>query len=194
MKNKLLILLVSVGLLFTGKVVAQEGLVSLGLKETCESEGITFNHQEYEESENKANIYLFRGQSCSVCYEFISYLEKMTDTHGKYFNLISYEIWGNTENEKLMKKVAKHFGDKVTGVPYIVIGDNSWNGFSEDMVEEIFSAIIEEYENGNANEVVPAIINNVDKIDTTDIIITLAIIGTVGLFVFTMLKTKNKEV
>lgn len=162
--------------------------VSLGLKEACESENISFNHESYKESSEKANIYLFRGSGCSHCYDFLTYLEAMTEEYGKYFNLISYEVWQNEENNKLMKETASKMGDQVTGVPYIVIGNQSWNGYGEDLNEEIYNAIMKEYENGNKNDVF-----NRKKSPLTDVFVVTGAIVLVGLFIYARSKTKEEQ-
>lgn len=166
----------------------QTKTVSLGLKEACESENITFNHENYKESNEKANIYLFRGSGCSHCYEFLTYLEAMAEEFGKYFNLISYEVWQNEENNKLMKETASKMGETVTGVPYIVIGDKSWNGYGEDLNEEIYNAIMEEYKNGNKNDVF-----NRKKSPLTDVLVVTGAVVLVGLFIYARSKTKEGQ-
>ncbi len=45
-----------------------------------------------------------------------------------------------------MQKVAKARGETAEGVPYIIIGNKSWNGFAEDYEEEILAQIKSEFE------------------------------------------------
>lgn len=189
MKKTVMYLLI--GILLVPTLALAEGenkTVSLGLKEACESENISFNHESYKESNEKANIYLFRGSGCSHCYDFLTYLEAMTEEYGKYFNLISYEVWQNEENNKLMKETASKMGDQVTGVPYIVIGNQSWNGYGEDLNEEIYNAIMKEYENGNKNDVF-----NRKKSPLTDVFVVTGAIVLVGLFIYARSKTKEEQ-
>lgn len=189
MKKTVMYLLIGI-LLVPTLALAEEKKepVSLGLKEACESENISFNHESYKESSEKANIYLFRGSGCSHCYDFLTYLEAMTEEYGKYFNLISYEVWQNEENNKLMKETASKMGDQVTGVPYIVIGNQSWNGYGEDLNEEIYNAIMKEYENGNKNDVF-----NRKKSPLTDVFVVTGAIVLVGLFIYARSKTKEEQ-
>ena len=60
-----------------------------------------------------------------------------------FYNLIDYEVWYNTDNSDLMQKVADARGEEAEGVPYIIIGDKSWNGFDssyeEDMINQMKS-------------------------------------------------------
>jgi glutaredoxin len=52
-----------------------------------------------------------------------------------------YEVWYNDDNAKFMQDVATSRGEEVNGVPYIIIGDKSWKGFTDSyenaMLEEI---------------------------------------------------------
>lgn len=54
------------------------------------------------------------------------------EEYGKYFNLVSYEIFNDSNNSKLFEQVSKFMdGEAATGVPYIVIGDTVFGGFKE---------------------------------------------------------------
>lgn len=142
MKKILSILLV--GLLFV-PMLASADTVTQTLEEALTEEGIAHDLKDYKESEDKINIYLFRGNGCGHCKAFITFLSENIDELGKYFNLVSYEILGNTDNAKLMSKVSKFFGEEATGVPYIVIGDKYFAGYGESLNQEIKDAIKELY-------------------------------------------------
>lgn len=187
------LLLVLILCLFSSTVYAKGEYVSLGLKAACESEGIFFDHSEYHESDEKANIYMFRGQGCEHCYEFLTYLEVMTEKYGDMFNLISYEVWGNSENKRLMERVVRKLRDENSGVPYIVIGNKSWAGYSETLNEEIFAAMEEEFENKNANDVVIKVINEKDTFGFDDFFVICGAIALVGLIFFARSKTKESS-
>ncbi len=196
MKKKILVLmLLSLFLVPVGVWAEDEknDYTSMGLRQACESEGISFNHPDYEEGEEKANIYLFRGSGCEHCYDFLTYLEAITEEYGDTFNLISYEVWYDQNNNELLEKVAKKLRDDVTGVPYIVIGKNSWAGYSESLNEEIFQAIQEEYENKNKNDVVTGVINYEKKFGITDILIPACFIIFVFLIIYARWKTGKEQ-
>ncbi len=191
MKKKIILLVLGSILMFPWNVWGKEKeYSSLGLKETCESEGILFSHPNYQEQEGKANIYLFRGSGCEHCYQFLTYLEAITEKYGETFNLISYEVWQNENNYQLMEKVSKKLGEKANGVPYIVIGKHFWAGYSESLNEEIFQAIEEEYQNKNKNDIVSKIIQEEGTLKSIDFIIPISFLFLIFLLFYARNKTK----
>ena len=147
-------------LLLPSKVNAE--VESTGIKEVVEEEIQLFKGAEgyseaveqlekidlsnYEESKDKVNVYLFRGNTCSHCFDAVTFFASIAGEYGNYFNLKSYEVWSNSDNSDLMSKVAEKLGDEVNGVPYIVIGKKAWSGFTDSYGDEIKSAIKEQYE------------------------------------------------
>lgn len=192
-KKIIVFLLLTVFMIPTACLAAPEDYISTGLQEACEEEQIEFNHPNYKESEEKANIYLFRGSGCSHCYEFLTYLEAMTEEYGKYFNLISYEVWNHENNQELLERVAKKLGDDVGGVPYIVIGKHSWAGYSESLNEEIYEAIQEEYENKNKNDIVIQAVNYKKTFGVADVLVTFGFLLMIFLIVYARRRTKVEE-
>ena len=55
--------------------------------------------------------------------------------------IFDYETWYNQDNAKLMEAIAKSRGETAEGVPYIIIGNKSWNGFTESYEQEIINEI-----------------------------------------------------
>ena len=108
----------------------------------------------YKESDKKVNVYLFRGLGCGFCRGFIEYLNNNIDELGEYFNLVSYEVWNDNTNSKLLTEVGNFTGVPARGVPYIVVGDKVFDGFTEAVYGEDFKAkLIEEYNNKNRYDV-----------------------------------------
>jgi len=91
--------------------------------------------------DGKAVVYLFRGEGCPHCTDAENWLESIKEEYGKYFTVIDYETWYNAENAEFMKKVAESRGENVLGVPYIIIGNKSWNGFTESYEDEMLREI-----------------------------------------------------
>ena len=107
------------------------------LKETLEAEGIELENKDYEETEDQVIIYLFRGQGCSHCKEFLEFLNSISNEYGKYFKLVSFEVWYDEANGSLLTSVADLLGEEASGVPFIVIGDSVYPGYAESMAETI---------------------------------------------------------
>ena len=112
------------------------------LSEAIKDEEIKNDLGDYDDNEEKPVIYLFRGKGCSHCYEFLEYASSdLVKEKGDKFRMVTYEVWNNEANAKLMQKVSDYFKDDASGVPYIVIGDKTFNGYSESMNKEIEEAI-----------------------------------------------------
>ena len=99
-----------------------------------------------EEESNEVNVYFFRGEGCSHCAEAEAWFESIEEEYGSKFKIVDYETWYNSENAELMQKVAKARGETAEGVPYIIVGNKSWNGFAEDYADEILAQIESEFE------------------------------------------------
>ncbi len=111
------------------------------LKETLEAENIELENKDYEENDKQVTIYLFRGQGCPHCQEFLEFLNGLTKDDGYKFKLVSFETWKDKENNTLMGQIAEQLGVEVTGVPFIVIGDQSFPGYASTYDDQIKSAI-----------------------------------------------------
>lgn len=114
----------------------------------------------------KINVYIFYGSTCPHCHHAFEFFDSIEEDYGKYYNIKRYEtwLWDNIDNSKALEKVAAHFGtakDKI-GVPYIVIGDKVFLGYSEDYNDEIKEQIVNTYneENKEKKDVVGPILNN----------------------------------
>lgn len=112
------------------------------LSEAIKDEEIENDLGDYDDNEEKPVIYLFRGKGCSHCYEFLEYASSdLVKEKGNKFRMVTYEVWNNEANAELMQKVSDYFKDDASGVPYIVIGDKTFNGYSNSMNKEIEEAI-----------------------------------------------------
>lgn len=90
----------------------------------------------------KPNVYLFWGKGCSFCEKTFEFLDELRQERGDIYNLYTFEIWGDgQENSDLMKQFAEAIEEPADKVPFTIIGDVSFYGFSdeikEDMTEEI---------------------------------------------------------
>ena len=88
------------------------------------------------------NVYFFRSNSCGYCAAAKEFFEtlKEDEEYKDLFEIKDFEV-SSTKNSNLMYDAAEIMGDTLRGVPYIVIGNESWNGYSstydEDLKEKI---------------------------------------------------------
>ena len=102
-------------------------------------------HADGEESK-EVKVYFFRGEGCPHCEEAEEWFKTIEEEYGSYFEVVDYETWYNQENAELMQNVAKARGEEANGVPYIIVGNQSWNGFAQEYAPEILAKIQEEFE------------------------------------------------
>ena len=114
---------------------------------------------------DKVDVYLFYGETCPHCANekkmFAEYMKENDD-----INLHLYEVYYSRENQKLMQKMADDLGINVSGVPFTIIGDKHFIGYSESYTKDkIIKTIKEEKKANNQND------------ETNENIINLPIIG-----------------
>lgn len=94
----------------------------------------------------EVNIYFFYGDGCGYCASAKEFFESIEKEYGDKFNLIMYETWYDDANATLMQNVADARKEEPEGVPYIIIGNQSWDGYTSSYDEEIIEKIEAEYE------------------------------------------------
>ena len=97
--------------------------------------------------ENKVNIYFFWGNGCPHCEEEFKFLKSIETEYGKYFTLNTFEVWYSKDNAKILEQFANAMGDEVKGVPYTIIGNKTFSGFSKNYEGQFLKAIKEQYHN-----------------------------------------------
>ena len=110
-----------------------------------------FAEGEEEETEvvedRQVVVYFFRGEGCAHCAEAEAWFESIEEELGDKFRIEDYETWYNESNANLMERVAEARGESDNiGVPYIIIGDQSWIGFDDSLTGEMIDKINEMYE------------------------------------------------
>lgn len=140
MKKVWITLLLLVVMILPTHVFADE-VKGENLDEILTSKNITHDFSNYSENDDQAIVYLFYGQSCGYCQKFLEFLNSIIPEYGKYFKVVGYEVWSNSSNADLMDKAAKILDKSADGVPFIVIGDQVFTGYSSSYDEKIKSAI-----------------------------------------------------
>lgn len=118
---------------------------TMNFKETLKDESITLENKTYKENDKQITIYLFRGKGCPHCEDFLNFLNSISPEYGKYFKLVSFEVWYDKTNSELMSNVGKFLDKDIAGVPFIIIGDKTYAGYAETYDEDIKKAIKDLY-------------------------------------------------
>lgn len=133
MKNKLILILLTLLLLMPLNTKA----LSKKYKD------VVFEITNAEVTEDKINIYLFHGSECPHCKEEIEWLKKIKTQYKEYVNIVKYEVWHDETNQKNMKKVSEKLEANADGVPFTVIGENYFIGFSDTISSKMENKIKE---------------------------------------------------
>ena len=90
-----------------------------------------FNHEsDIDLGSNKPNIYIFWGDGCPHCKALAKFISKLPAETKKQVSIYSFEVWSNKDNKSLMKNFGKYLNQDVRGVPFMVIGDKIFDGYS----------------------------------------------------------------
>ena len=171
MKKLILVFILVLGLALP--LSAKAATKSLNLKEALQEEQIELSDafETYKETDDQAIIYLFRGNGCGYCRAFLTFLNNIVGEYGKYFKVISYEVWYDQENNALLESVSKYLENPAQGVPYIVIGDKVFAGYAESYDNDIKSTIKALYDTNVSNryDVMKEMEENPNKTDRSTI-------------------------
>lgn len=99
-------------------------------------------------ADDKIKVYIFHGDGCPHCEEAFEFFEELEKDEPGLFELIKFEVWNNEDNHNLMQKVAEKFNEEASGVPYIIIGEKTFHGYTEAIGEDIANTINEYHDNG----------------------------------------------
>ena len=146
MKNKFKLLGIILVSLFIFPITAKAlEYNTLNFKEVLADEAIEEKFADYKETKDQITIYLFRGKGCGYCRAYLTFMNSIAPEYGKYFKMVSYEVWNDENNSNLMSEVSNFLGQPAGGVPYIVIGDKVFPGYTDDYDEDIKAAIMNLY-------------------------------------------------
>lgn len=110
--------------------------------------------------ENIVNIHLFYSKICPHCAKEIKVINELEK---KYNNLKVYKHETSTQKAyELLKKVENHFNIKVKTVPFTVIGEKYYSGYSEENTKKEFVEIIEVYSKTGYKDIVGEYMGNIE--------------------------------
>lgn len=93
--------------------------------------------------ENLVNLYLFYSNTCPHCEAEMELLDELQEDYDN-LKIYKYEI-SEDENSLLLNKVSEMFDINVTGVPFTIIGEKTFFGYSEENSKKKFIGAIEYY-------------------------------------------------
>ena len=127
-----------------------------------------YNIVNVEKDENKVNLYLFYGQECPHCEEEREWLEEIKNEYKDYLNVYEFEVWHNDDNKQKMETVKELLGESKTGVPFTVIGDTEYVGYSET-IGSILENKIKSYSelDNNQNEIKLPLLGTINAKDVS---------------------------
>ena len=161
----------------------------------------TTNEDVAVEVSKEVPIYFFFGDGCSYCAAAEAWFEEIESEYGSKFEIKAFETWYNQENAELMQAVAKARKETADGVPYIIIGDQSWAGFADEYKNEILSKIDTVYEQEvDARYDIMQLVetgstNEEEKSTGSDVlalIVILAVAGAAGFGIYKARQTVNE--
>lgn len=116
--------------------------------------------------ENKINIYVFHGDGCPHCEDEIKWLKTIETDYKKQVNIVYFEVWYNKKNSNYMDSVMTSMNVKNSVVPFTVIGDKTFFGFSDSIKSNIENQINYYLENDdNTSNVNIPLLGDVEKKD-----------------------------
>ena len=124
----------------------------------------------------KVKVYLFRGQGCPHCQDFLNYFVNKYSKYTDYFEIVAYESWKNSDNQKLLLAVKKELKEtEDASVPFIVIG-NSYHkaGFSDSVGKEVIEEALKAYQDDDYEDLVASIAKKENITDKTETILEAA--------------------
>ena len=89
---------------------------------------------------NEVNVYFFHDDDCSICEQERVYLQALQKDRYPNMRIYSYEI-GTETNHNLMLQAKKLYNESRTGVPFTIVGDKVFYGFSQGVKGEFQQAV-----------------------------------------------------
>jgi cytochrome c biogenesis protein CcdA/glutaredoxin len=81
---------------------------------------------------NSVNAYLFYGEGCPHCAKEKAFFETIKDKYPS-LKIVPFEVYYNSLNSSLLESVAQNLNIKSGGVPFLIIGDVTFVGYSDSI-------------------------------------------------------------
>ncbi|MCK9578511.1 hypothetical protein M0R01_03400 [bacterium] len=113
------------------------------------------------------NAYFFYGEGCPHCAQEKPYLSSLKNKYSS-LTIKEFEIYHNQENVKLMQDIASKINANVTGIPFLVIGDKYFVGYTEGITSTKIEERVKECSLRACVDIVSPIIENHNNTKTID--------------------------
>ncbi len=97
----------------------------------------SFSFVSAEENKENLNIYFFTGEGCPHCASVKEFILDDISNNYPEVKFHEFEVYKNRNNALLFKEAAGVLGAQVSGVPFLIIGDQTFVGYSPTMSPEI---------------------------------------------------------
>ena len=98
----------------------------------------------------EVNVYVFYGKTCPHCEEAMKYLDKIKNKYD--LNIIKYEVWYDSDNQKIMNEVADFLDVNPSGVPFVIIDNTPIFGYSSGVTDDTYKYHIKMAKKNNFND------------------------------------------
>lgn len=105
-------------------------------------------------AKEKVNLYLFHSETCVHCQAEIEYLESLKESYDN-LKVHLYEVDRNKDNQSMMIKVKETLGIDSPNVPFTVIGNYYYIGFSDGIGDGIEELVLKYSDEKEVNVVKP---------------------------------------
>jgi len=102
----------------------------------------------------KVTIHIFWGNGCPNCTNAINYFYGLGDEYADYIEFETYEVWYNSNNNKFAQEVASLLDHELTGVPFLVVGEEYVSGWGESVGESLINYALDYYQDKNYKDIV----------------------------------------
>ena len=142
-----------------------------------------------EENEKGIPIYVFYGKECNYSKSFINfYIDKVLPLYHDKIHIIGFETWHDSKNQSLLLGVLEYKKTDYNGSPYIIIGNETFEGYTSSYDNQILNAI-KNYDNKDIFEDM----NNIQDRDlNNNIKLILLIVLFVSLIIVVLIFNKKK--
>lgn len=151
-------------------------------------------------AEEKVNVYLFKRNGCGYCEAAREFFNKLSEDneYKNYFTLVEKEVSTSKQNANIMESVAKELNVNLGGVPFIVIGNQHYEGYDpngswdDNLKETIKKAYLNS--DGTYKDIVAPYLNNTKDDNGAAITIVILLVAAAGIaFLVYMAKENTVE-